>query len=154
MFRRICALLCLVTFPASGCHSYRLAEPGEAVAGTDVRIRVTPAEAGRLSEQALLRERAITGRLVNDADDGTLLLETRVPNTAERIYQRLDIPRTEVIELEVRETDGVKTTLLVGVLAVAVGTAAAVAFTGGDKGGGEDPPDPDNARIPLLQIRF
>lgn len=154
MFRRIVAALSLVVFALSGCHSYRLAEPGEAVPGTEVRIRVTPEEAGRLSEQVFLRERAITGELVEGTEDGRYVLQARVPNTTERMYQRLDIPREEVLEVEVQELDGLKTGLVVGAIAVAVGLAAAAAFTGGDKGGGGDPMEPDNARIPLVQLRF
>lgn len=154
MFRRIVATLSLVVFTVSGCHSYRLAEPGEVVPGTEVRIRVTPEEAGRLSEQALLRERAITGKLVEGADNGGYLLQVRVPNTSERIYQRLAIPEDEVLEMEIQEVDALKTGLMVGAIAVAVGFAAAAAFTGGDKGTAEEPPGPDNARIPLVQLRF
>ena len=50
MPRRIFASICLLTFLTTACHTYRFAEPGEAVAGADVRLRVTPEEAGRLME--------------------------------------------------------------------------------------------------------
>lgn len=153
MPRRIIALLCLFTFALSGCYSYRFADQGEAVAGTDVRLRLTPEEAGRLMETVRIEARSVEGTVTEGSGDNGLMIEAPVINTSPRIYQRVHIPQREIVDVEVREFSTGKTVLLAAALAAAVG---AITFTAiaSDKNESEDnrPPPTDQILIPLFSF--
>jgi hypothetical protein len=153
MPRRIIALVCLCTFALSGCYSYRFADQGEAVAGTDVRLRITPEEAGRLMETVRVEARTIEGSVTEGSGDNGLMIETPVLNSSPRVYQRLHIPQQEIVDVEVKEFNTGKTVLLGAVIAAGV---AAIGFTAiaSDKNNSEDnrPPPIDQIRIPLFSF--
>jgi hypothetical protein len=153
MPRRIVAVLCLVAFTGPGCYSYRFADQGDVMAGTDVRLRITPEEAGRLMETVRVEARTVEGTVTEGSSDNGLMIETPVLNTSPRIYQRVHIPQQEIVDVEVREFNTGKTVLLGAVIAAAV---AAVGFTAiaSDKNSGEGnpTPPPDQIRIPLFSF--
>ena len=153
MPRRIFALLFLVTFPASACHSYRYADRSEAVVGADVRVRLTPEETGRLQESVRVQNRQVEGTVTEGSGDDGLMIEAPVLNTSPRIYQRVRIPQDEIVDLEVSEFSRGKTALLVGALVAAV---AAIGFTAAlsDKNENDEnlPPESERLLIPLFSF--
>lgn len=153
MPRRVIALACLFTFALSGCYSYRFADQSEVVAGTDVRIRLTPEQAGRLMETVRVEARSVEGTVTEGSGDNGLMIEAPVVNTSPRIYQRVNIPQDEIVDVEVREFNTGKTVLLGAIVAAAVATITFTAIAS-DKNTSEDnrPPPIDQIRIPLFSF--
>jgi hypothetical protein len=142
--RALLFMLPLVT----ACYTYARIEPAAIPAGTSVRARVSSAAAERLS--ALLgntEARVITGTLINNGPD-TMIVEVPVVMRAElgssvrALHQRVSIARDELLEIETRRLDRVRTVALAGSAAIIVGTVV-IKAVGGDPGM-EGPPGGGN----------
>lgn len=113
----------------AGCYRYVPLEPAEAPVGAEVRAHLTEGARARL--QPLLRgtERHLNGEVVGRGTD-TLVLELPVAMPADglrtrELAQRVNLSREDMVALERKELDRLRTAALVaglgtGVVALAV----------------------------------
>jgi hypothetical protein len=145
----------------SACYTYAPIEPGNIQPGAGVRVRLSPSAAERLS--LLLgtpNGRVLSGRLVGSYGD-TLIVEVPAVvqasygGSVETLHQRLSIPRTDLVELETRRLDRLRTTAAAGAVAVIVG-AVVLGALDNDRGADSPPGDggSNDARLPLVRVRF
>lgn len=126
MMRPLLALAAAFLIP--GCFSYvPVTEPGQLQPGVPVRARVSTTAGARIGPLLGSTDaRRLDGTLIAQSPD-TLIVEVptvmldarefgRTPN------QRVSILRTELLELEVRRMDRVRTVAVVGTAAIVVGT--------------------------------
>ena len=153
------AFLLAALLLAPGCYTYSEAAIADVPPGTPVRLRVTGAEADRLAELRMSDDREVPGTLLRQ-DHTAILLDSPVAaaGTTTRgaaLSQRLEIPLSQVQEVEVRRLDGLRTAALVGAVAAA---AAFVVIEGFGSGNANDdrPPieNPEYRRGPAVQIRL
>jgi hypothetical protein len=145
-------LILLVVLLSPGCYSYRVTELQDVAPGTPVRLRVTPDEAERLVEFRLTDDRLVDGVLVENGGMG-LVLDTRVGvNDAQRgsraFTQRINIPASEVREVELKQLDWFKTGVAIGATAIGLAIVASAAFGDGEGRDGPPGPDPSDLRVP------
>ncbi len=151
-----CLLLGIVL---SGCFAYAPVALDTVQPGADVRVLVTPEQARALDELLLREARMVDGRLLEVGAD--LLLEVPVASglqggAMQSLNQRVRLPRSEVLQVELRSLNRGRTGLVVGVAgAVVLGSVihALSRELGGDTRG--DPPPPGEYRGPIRspQIR-
>lgn len=126
--------LTLATFAVllGGCYSYRVVPVEQAPVGETVRARVSLTEAVRLREAIGRDDRVVEGQLL-EAADTSILVAVRTPSDATvRTHQRVALPRSGLLELEVRRFDRLKTAGIAAVIVAAV-TAVAVSQFNSDK---------------------
>jgi len=152
-------VLILAVLCGSGCYTYSESTIADVTPGTSVRLRVTGAEADRLAEVRRSDDREVPGTLVRHAD-GAILIATPVVSsdatfTGPHLTQRIEIPLSQVQEVEVRRLDVLRTAALVG------GVAAAAAFVviegfGNGHANDDGPPNenPELRRGPTIQFRL
>ena len=152
MQRRIGILLSTSLLVTAGCFHYVPTRLGETSPGMEVRVLVSPEQAGRLNQQIGTEGELIRGRLVDQLDEA-LLIETPVLGSRTRIYQRVRIPLGEVVGVEARKLGHLKTGLLIGAI---TGTASAVIATVFIQGTNrrENPPDGIDNRIMIPLFRL
>lgn len=151
-------LLVVGVLLATGCYTYvptrlETVQPGEAV-----RIRMSPEAAERLEPVRLTDLRIMDGILV-EQNSGELFVDTSVGQLdrergARAFTQRVNVALGEVIEVELRQRDNLKTGALLGGLGVAAGIALVASL---QDGGGLVRPDPggetEDRRTPFV-LRF
>ena len=118
----------LFMFPVlASCYTYATTEPAALRAGTSVRARVSSTAADRLA--ALLGTtdaRLITGTLIDNGPD-TIIVEVptvtraEVGSSVQTLHQRVSISRGELLEIETRKLDRLRTGAIAGSAAVIVG---------------------------------
>lgn len=152
----------LITLPLlTACYAHAPIEPAAVRPGTAVRARVTGAGADRIAPLlGTANARFVSGRLVDTRGD-TLIVEiptvmqATIGSSIETLHQRIAIPRTELVELETRRLDRLRTGAVVGGITLAVG---AIVLTALDKNpGSEGPPGGGggtDARVPVWRLRF
>jgi hypothetical protein len=147
------ALLALTI--SAGCHHY-VPVPMESVTpGSDIRARVTAEEARRL-EPILVRDDArVLEGIFLERRNGNILVQVPVVSELrgirmETIHQRVDLPVSSILEMELKEIDRGRTGLALG-----AGTVILVALvvnhlrdSGSSDRDGPLPP-PDEIRVPL-----
>ncbi|HEX6316467.1 MAG TPA: hypothetical protein VFZ73_16465 [Gemmatimonadaceae bacterium] len=127
--------LVAATSLVSGCFTYIPVEPGDVEPGVDVRARVSPAASERIAPLLGANEaRRLDGKLITRGGDTlivevpTVLLDTRefgrTPN------QRVSIPSSDLVELEVRRLDRWRTAGVLGGAAVVLGITLTNALKG------------------------
>jgi len=110
-----------------GCFTYIPIEPGEVEPGVTVRARVSPAAGARIAPLLGAADaRKLDGTMIAHSSD-TLIVEvpTVVVDTREfgkTPNQRVSIARGDLVELEVRKLDRVRTAGVVGGAAIVVAT--------------------------------
>jgi hypothetical protein len=154
---RLCAALVLV----AGCYTYAPIDPAAVRSGTSVRARVSGAGADRLAPLLGTTDaRLVNGRLVDVRTD-TLIVEVPtvvqagVGSSLETLHQRVSIPRSDLLELETRRLDRVRTGLVAGSAAILV-SALVLNATKGNRGSDQPPGSggPGEVRIPVAGVRF
>jgi hypothetical protein len=145
----------------SACYRYAPIEPANIQPGTGVRARISVAAAERLS--LLLGTpsgRVLSGRLIGSSGDTMIVevpsvMQASTGGSVETLHQRVAIARADLVELETRRLDRLRTTAVVGGIAVAVATIVITALdkdpgSGGPpgNGGGTD------VRLPVGGVRF
>ena len=129
------AILVAATSLLTGCFSYIPARPGEIEEGLDVRARVSPTAGARIAPLLGATDaRRLDGKLITNGADTiivevpTIMLDNRefgrTPN------QRVSIPRSDLVELEVRKLDRWRTMGIVGGAAVILGVTLTKAVKG------------------------
>ncbi len=165
MKRSLEVLGLLALLPAGACYSYRTIPIDEVRPELEVRLRVKPEAAVRVSEVVGYPTQNVEGTFVHLQGD-TLLLTVPSPTapearTVQRLYQRLDLPVSQVIEVQQRSFNRGKTFACIAG-AVAAGAGVAVwAFSGVLGGTGQDTPPVVNNRplgwallVPLGRLRL
>jgi len=114
----------------AGCYGYSGATIETVRVGQPVRARVTGAQAERLEPVLGNTGRVVEGQLLEKADSAlTIAVATPLSSegsvTLSRAYQRIEIPRADLQEIEVRHLDRTRTSL--ALLGAAAGAAAAFA---------------------------
>ena len=112
----------------SGCFSYLpVTEPGQLEPGIAVRARVSPAAGARIAPLLGAADaRRLDGTLITQSTD-TLIVEVPTVMTDTREFgrtpnQRVSILRSELLELEVRRIDRLRTAAVVGSAAIIAGS--------------------------------
>lgn len=135
----------------AACYSYRTIPVEDVRPDLPVRLRVRPEATERVSQVLGYLSQDVDGTVIS-ADRDTLLLAVRsfMPSTAsvaQQVYQRLDIPVSQLIEVEQRRLDRTKTYACVGVAAAGVGALAVWALTSSNILGSQSTPPVVNNRI-------
>lgn len=143
----------------SGCYTYA-PTPGPVTPQTDVLLLMSTEAQIRLRDRLGLDARQLEGRVVEASSD-SLLVE--VPSTGpfagvggEKLYQRVDLARSDVLEALTRVPSPARTAaLLAGFGAGAAVILATQVFNDQNPGQGEvTPPGPDDHRsfvyLPLI----
>lgn len=134
---RATALLCGATM-LGGCYTYTTVGVTEVPIGSNVRAQVTPAEADSAESVLGYHSTTLVGQVL---ERGTSALVLRVPgqvyssaDQTNRFYQQLSLKPSDVLELQTRKLDVLKTG---GLIAAGVATLAIVALQafGGQNGG-------------------
>jgi hypothetical protein len=146
----ICGLMLLL----AGCYGYGAATMETVRVGQPVRARVSGAQAERLEPVLGNTGRDVEGQLIDKADSAlTIAVATPVSSeggtTLSRAYQRIEIPRADLQEIEVRHLDKTRTSLAVA--AAAAGAAAAFGAVSQviQLGSGSSRSNPNKSRVPV-----
>ncbi len=153
----------LALLPAAGCYSYQTIRMEEVRPDLPVKLRVTPEAGGRVAPVLGYMTQDLSGTVVS-VDRDTVLLTVATPTapesrTIQLLYQRVEVPVSQVIEVQQRSFSRGKTYACVAGVA-AVGAAVTVAaFTGflGASGGDVQPPPAENhlaAPVPPRVVRL
>ena len=144
----------------AGCYRYVPAGGTPLTAGRDVRVRINEAESNRFATVLPDGTRLVEGKVIqNSADE--LLLEVPMSSNAlgsriETLSQRLDFSRSGIVEIELRELDRTKTTIVIagagGIGLFLLGKGLSGAFRGGDDNDGM--PGEEIVVPVFLRIRF
>lgn len=151
-------LLALAPFVA-GCYTFAPARVEDARPDQSVRVRLAPVEAARLADFADPTSRTVEGRMVEATADSVLLLvpsHSEVRGTrVETLFQRVQVGREGVLELELKSLDRPRTYLVSGLVFAGI-TAFVVNRLAGGGGSEVVPPGggPADAVIPALRIPF
>ena len=138
----------------AGCFHYVPSRLSDTSAGEDVQVRVTPEQAERLGEEYGTGGELVRGRRV-DGPDGSLFLETPVPGSRMRLFQRVGIPLGEVVEVGTRELHRWRTGILVGGLTIVGGAVIAKVFDLGQTVQDDVPSgEIDQIVIPIFRLRW
>ena len=152
MKRRIGILLSMSLLVTAGCFHYLPTRLEETSPGMEVRLQVSPDQAGLLNQELGTRGELIRGRLVDQTDEA-LLIETRVVGSPTRMYQRVRIPLGEVVGVEARKLAPVKTGFLIGALTVTTSAVIGMVFSQGTNQQ-DDPSDGIDNRIVIPLFGF
>ena len=124
------------------CYTYAPIEPSLARPGTSVRARVSGATAEQIEPiLGISNARLLVGHVIDNRGD-TLIVEVpavlraEVGSSIQTLYQRIAIPRAGLFELESRELDRTRTTIVAAAGAVVIGGLVIRAIKGnpGDEG--------------------
>jgi hypothetical protein len=153
-----CVVAAAVLFSISGCYSYSAVGLDRARVGERVRARVTAEQAQHLGSVLGREDRLVDGELLEIGDSDVTVA---VPSTiaaeglgVTRAYQRIAIPRSALLELELRRLDRVRTGLAVGAgtavaASLAIGAFSIVHAQDSPGRGGSD-----KMRIPVVFVRL
>ena len=132
-------------WPAWACYSYRTIPVDDVRPDLDIRLHVTPRAAPRVSAAVGYPTEDVDGTVVQ-LQDSVLLLTVPSPMPADgptgpQLYQRLDLPLSQIVEVRRRHLNALKTYGLIAAGLVGTGILAVEAFSslgsgsGGTKGG-------------------
>lgn len=159
--RRSLLTAAAVVVVTSGCYTYQTVDPASVEPGRDVRVRLSLEAADRLEEVRMTDDRLMEGKLLERRGE-QLVVETAVnrldPMTGGRLLnQRLNLPYTDIQEVETKVLNKTKTAGMVALAGVVVGYVVASQFQdggGSDGGPPTGPPESRVIRIPLLGVPF
>ncbi len=142
---------------ASGCYSYAPVRVDSLTPGQTVRVRLTPEEAMRLEEMRRTDNRLMEGTYL-ETSGLQMTVNTQVSRTdpmagTRALIQTIDVPLSQVVEVEERSFDRVKTGAVVAGLAA--GLVWAIIEATGDAvapGTNPPPPPPPESRIPSFSL--
>lgn len=151
--------LWLAFIVSAGCYHYIPAETGDVPAGATVRVRVTDTQTRRYENIVPVNGRMIQGKLV-EQDTDQLLLEVPIlsdlrGDRVETVAQRIDLPRSDVVDLEIRKLDRGMTALVAGVGGVAGVALITRTLVGAFNSETTNPPGGAEILVPFfLRIRW
>lgn len=139
----------------AACYSYRAVPVADVAEGSRVRARLTMPEAQRVGEiLGAENGTAFEGRFVEQATSAEYAFEFPIRGVQQRIYNRVNVPMSDILEIEERQFSTWRTAGLVGILATGTALALLDVFDLGPESPGEEPPPIDEAVIPILRLRF
>ncbi len=151
--------LLLAVLPlCAGCYTYATIEPAAAVPGTSVRARISGAAAEKLVPiLGSADARLVSGELIENGPASMIVevptvVTTGVGTSVETLHQRVSIARTDLIELEMRQVDRLRTGALLSGAALIIGSAAYKTLK--DNGSGERTPGGTGTDIRIPLFRF
>jgi hypothetical protein len=160
MKRSLEVLGLVALFSGAACYSYRTIPIDDVRPELQVRLRVGPDAGTRIAEIVGYQTQDVEGKVVN-VERGTMLLDVPGQTTVqggavERLYQRLDVPVSQVVEVEQRRLSRVKTFGFIAAAAVGAGGLAAWAFSALGSGSGEGTKGGTDHRLagPLGDLRL
>ncbi len=141
---------------ASACYSYQPIEIDEIAPQTEVRARVSARFAEENAPILGREQRLLEGAVEAVNGDGLMLLVPVVSQFERRgggLNQRLTIPGPDLLEVEMKERDNLRTGIVVGLVSAIGGAIIYQAITGDETAANDpirDPPDEDRViRIPI-----
>ena len=144
----------------TACYTYVPVELAAVRPGMSVRARVSAVAAARVAPLLGTPDaRLLTGKLIDTSADGVLvevpsLVQGPTANSFETLHQRVSIARSELIEMEARSLDKLRTGALVGGTAVVL-VATLVKALKGDAGTSHvTPGGPSEARFSIPVLRW
>lgn len=143
----------LAVWLASGCATYTAVRPGSIEPGQEVRITLDPAAAPQITEfigtaPGPVLVGTVTGREAEGLMVSVASLVREEGLRSEVFRQRVRIPESAMVGLELRTIDRARTAVLVG-LGVAAAVAAVVLIHSGSVGGSvEGDPLPPPQMLP------
>lgn len=144
----------------SGCYTYAPLDSAGATPGSSVRARLSAPAAARIAPSLGNGDARVLAGLVVDARTDALTLEVpTVPAgtaTAQQgLFQRVSIPRGDIVEIERRTLDRHRTAIVVGAAITGAGIITA-AIIHGQSSGSNAPtePAPNFLRLPVATLRF
>lgn len=156
MLQRVAFLLCVVLF-ATACYSYTRIQPGAVQPGVDVRARISAAAGERIAPLLGTTPRVLTGKVISDVRDTVIVevpavTQAAIGSAVQTLHQRVSLPKTEVVEWEIRALNRGRTYALVGG-AVAIAVALLVNALQGEPGSDRPPGNGgvDNL-VPLFRL--
>lgn len=151
MWGRTGRLLALAPVLAlQACYTHAVVQPEQVAPGSSVQARISAAEAERLAPAMGFESRILRGEVIDVGSDNVMLEVGRRASTGQWLAQRVTIPRSDLLEMEIRELDRVRTLGLVAGVAVLGGIAAYSQFEGSSSGTGGPPrPGGENVVIPI-----
>jgi hypothetical protein len=144
---------------SAGCYHYLPVEPGDVPPGSTVRVRVTDAQTRRFENVVPVDGRLIQGKII-EQDPAVLLLEVPIltdlrGNRVETVSQRIDLPRSDVLDMEIRSLDRGKTALVFGVGGVAAVALVTRTLVGAFNSDNPTPPPGSEIVVPFfLRLRW
>jgi len=144
-----------LSLSAVGCYTFEPVALEELRPEMQVRARLTPAQAAEISDLLPDQDRLVEGTVLEGGMDQLLLL---VPvatanrrGRLETLNQRLGIPHSGLVEVELKELDRWKTGVLGAAGAVVVGFVIYKSLSGGSSGNtpGGGGGGPQDALIPI-----
>ena len=140
---------------STGCYTYQPVRASDVVMGVKVRATVSASQAAELAPVLRNVTPQVTGT-VSERDPESIMVDVALRGATqgmsqEVMYNRVRIPMTDLVSLEERKISTWRTAVVVGALAVGIGSAWAIVSdnqTSADKPGGGT----DNAvriRIPI-----
>jgi hypothetical protein len=143
-----------------GCFEYVPVDLKTVPLGSRVRAHLSTAGRDSLIARTGAHYETLNGTLVQRRGASVLLSVrsvwgTRHTRESGDLYQRIDVPRQDVLRVELKRLDGLKTSALIAGVTGAVGTVALLSMRG--EPGGELPlpsggPE-DGIRFPFLFVR-
>lgn len=151
------AFAALALLVSAGCYKYAPIDPAELTVGSQARARVTLEQAATIGEITGSGDRVVAGEVVG-LDDGSILLSVPTASVnaglgTQLLFQRVNIPRTGIVEIETRRLDRARTGALVGIAAIAATYIVASQFIAADDPDGGGKPQPDQIVVPLFRFR-
>ncbi len=153
MRRLHAALGFLGLLTTAACYSYQTIPLDDVRPDLPVRLRVKPEATERVAAVVGYSTQDVTGT-VSSVNGDTILLTVRVStasqaSVAQQLYQRLDVPISQLIEVEQRHLNRTKTYACVAVVAAGAGALAVWAFTSPSVFGSQStPPVTNNSLAP------
>jgi hypothetical protein len=156
---RLTRVMVLAGLSVSGaCYQYAPYSPQEVVPGQVVRLRLSPEEASKYADLRLRNPRLLDGTVV-DRSGSELMLDASMsvgePGANVRVLtQRVSVPVTGVLDVELKQLDRGRTSFLIGGGAIVLGVIVAkgVKGSGSDQGPGTE--NPEARRVPFWQLRL
>jgi hypothetical protein len=157
MRANVAAGLAVAGAVTTGCYAYRPVSPEAVTLQADIRARLTEAQARELAAVLPNGDRVIEARVLEQQSDGFLLLVPVVTELrgarVETMHQRVMVPRSGLVEVEVRELDRVRTGVAIAAGAVVVGgVIAAIADRAVNPGSGGGGPGGTDFRAIIVRV--
>jgi hypothetical protein len=104
-----------------GCSQWVPAAIGTAPVGAEVRLRLSDAGADSVEKSTGTRRSEVSGELLRWAEDVMVSAQSGAVNSGLR--QRIILDVDHIVGIDLREADATRTKLLIGGLAVGIGTS-------------------------------
>ncbi len=155
-----CFLSFCVAAMSLGCFAYIPVDLETVPVGTRVRARLSAEGQNALRDRSGLDIGELNGTLVEKRGDNVLFSVRSAQGISQfgapvNLYQRIDVPSQDILQVDVKKLDKLKTGALVAGLTGAVTVATILALEGGERGSRIIPPSgpEDRRQASLILLR-